>query len=487
MTTTAVRHCSRAGRSSPDWLSGQLLKDAPASDLDLAFSVTERMRARSLLDAVGSARERPSPDLPAVVTRRSILQAIAALQRTLMNPTLSDEARRAGLARLGELEEREREAERQIAVALRQPVAGPSFATLDAVQSALGEHEALLSYQLGIWDTYEGAFGGGSWLVAITRHTRSAYRIPDRTHFAPIVPVFTGLLASSDGGEGPAAVRLYGDVFGRALDALPSGTTRLIVIPDGPLQQLPLDALRSEIGAPPLAARYEMVVAPSATLWLQWRTSPAAPTSGHVLTFADPVIHGASGADAALRRATLQRGLRLGRLPYARRESQAIARHLAGVEALIGEDASEKALKARDLQRYDLVHFAAHAISDEVHPERSAVLLAAGDADEDGLLQSREIQQLDLTGRTVVLSACETASGAVLNGEGVLSLARPFFEAGAHAVVGTRWPIRDQDAAGTVRHVLSPSRRGRLGVGSPGPSQDSTPSPPAGRPRSGPA
>ena len=108
---------------------------------------------------------------------------------------------------------------------------------------------------------------------------------------------------------------------------------------------------------------------------------------------------------------------------------------------------SERALKERDLRQYDILHLAAHAISDESHPERSAVLLSAGAENEDGLLQAREIEGLDLEGRIVVLSACRTVSGAVLSGEGVLSLARAFFEAGAHAVIGSRWPIRDQDAA----------------------------------------
>ena len=41
----------------------------------------------------------------------------------------------------------------------------------------------------------------------------------------------------------------------------------------------------------------------------------------------------------------------------------------------------------------------------------------------------------------------QTATGAVLSGEGVLSLARAFFSAGATTVIGSRWPIRDDDAA----------------------------------------
>jgi len=62
------------------------------------------------------------------------------------------------------------------------------------------------------------------------------------------------------------------------------------------------------------------------------------------------------------------------------------------------------------------------------------------------LLSARARKRM-LDGQIVVLSACYTAGGAVLSGEGVLSLARSFFEAGAHAVIGSRWPLRDADAA----------------------------------------
>jgi CHAT domain-containing protein len=117
------------------------------------------------------------------------------------------------------------------------------------------------------------------------------------------------------------------------------------------------------------------------------------------------------------------------------------------VDVIEGDAATERALKTRDLRPYGLIHFAAHAVADDARPERSAVLLAPGSAEEDGLLQAREIEALDLAGRVVVLSACQTATGIVQSGEGVLSLARAFFAAGARDVVGNRWPIRDDDAA----------------------------------------
>jgi CHAT domain-containing protein len=440
------------------WLSGRLLQEGQDDDLAQAFLVTERMRARSLLDALDRSRPRRDPRHPAVKERRAALEAIAAVQRVLMDPTLDDQRRRARLRELEDLERREQEAQRQIALAFpdarRTP---PTFASLDDVQSGLAGNEALLSFQVGLWETYEGDYGGGSWLITVTKHRRTAHRLPDRTRLTPVVPIFVGLLERGDAREAPAAVRLYKELVSEAIAALPPEVTRLVIVADGVLHHLPFEALRSAPEAPPLGARYEMVHLPSATLWLQWRANAPKAATGRMLTFADPLLAGGVETEAESRDATLLQGLRLGRLPHAREESRAIERHVRSVDALVGERASEKALKSRDLRDYNVLHFAAHAVADETHPERSAVLLAPGDSLEDGLLQVREIAALDLAGRIVVLSACQTAAGVVMSGEGVLSLARAFFEAGAHAVIGSRWLLRDVDAAALFdtfyRHV----------------------------------
>jgi CHAT domain-containing protein len=368
-----------------------------------------------------------------------------------MDPGLGDDARRTMLEELQGLELKEREARRQIGIAFPpQAESTPSFAGLRALQSTLRGNEALLSFQVGLWKTFAGEFGGGSWLIAVTKDRHTVHRIPDRAELAPMVPVFNGLIARADGLDGPSAARLHEVLLADALRQLPAGVDRLIVIPDGPLHHLPFDALRSGRDGPALATRYELVVVPSATLWRHWREHATHTATRKTLAFADPVLAAtasSTGAEAPERNATLQRGLRLGQLPHARRESRAIEHHLGSVEVLVGARASEKALKERDLRNYDILHFAVHAIADEARPDRSAVLLSPGAESEDGLLQTREIEGLDLEGRIVVLSACQTASGAILGGEGVLSLARAFFEAGAHAVIGSRWPIRDEDAA----------------------------------------
>ncbi len=429
------------------WLSGRLLQDGNADDLELGFAIVERMRARSLLDSIERKRVRVDAAAPVVRTRREILERIARVQQKLMNPDLADSARQPLADELQDLELRELDARREIGISFPAQKSGTTpFADMRALQAALRPNEALLSFQVALWKTFEGEFGGGAWLVSLTRDARTVHRLPDRVELAHMVPLFRGLIERGDGLDAAAGVRLYALLLGGALDQLPSSIQRLILVPDGPLHHLPFDALRSPDGIA-LGQRYELSIVPSATLWRHWREKgPHTPTH-RSLAFADPVLEVSVSADATERGASIQRGLRLGRLPYARRETDAIGRYLGGVDALVGSGASEKALKGRNLRDYDILHFAVHAVADDGRPERSAVLLAPGASNEDGLLQSREIEELDLDRRVVVLSACETASGTILSGEGVLSLARAFFEAGATTVIGSRWPIRDRDAA----------------------------------------
>jgi CHAT domain-containing protein len=79
-----------------------------------------------------------------------------------------------------------------------------------------------------------------------------------------------------------------------------------------------------------------------------------------------------------------------------------------------------------------------------------------------------------------VLSACRSASGTLLEGEGVMGLARGFFQAGARSVVGSLWPLRDDEAERLVgdlyRHLadgrslagaLAAAQRDRMQAGEP--------------------
>ena len=438
------------------WLAGRLLEGAPGEtrreDIERAFMVVERMRARALLDALGSARANLplARDHPLASKRRELLQRIVDTHRDLLDPATAADRRSGLLARLDALELEEQEARKALRAASPHVAAyeAPRLARLAEVEGQLGPNEALLSYVVGVSRDIRGQNAGGAWLTVSTRAGTVAHAIPDRVYLQAAVPVYIGLFARRDGREAAPSVTLFHTLIGPALAALPPEVDRLVIVPDDLLHRVPFAALRSSADGEPLGARFEITIAPSATLWLRGREASRAAPARAALVMADPKF--AAESDGSLPSATREWALAsegpLGRLPQARKEGRSVARHLGGSTLWVGDAASEDALKKARLDGFSLLHFAAHAVADEDRPERSSVLLTPGSEAEDGLLQSREIVELPLDGRVVVLSACRSAGGSVLRGEGVLSLARAFFQAGSPAIVASLWPLRDDEA-----------------------------------------
>lgn len=446
-------------------LAGHLFSMGPKGsapspeDLELAFAVMERRRSRSLLDELDAAQATPSiaAASPLQGRRESVLEGIVAVQRQLVNPALSARQRQVLIEELERLEIEESSLREQAASA--DPAFGllrrPTFPSLQEVRERLFQDEALLAYQIGRRvGSDDRTFLGGSWLLMITPTRTEVYSLPDSSELDLPLKLFHGLFERRDGSEGPGAARLYADLLREALKDLGPGVRRLVILPDRELHHLPFGALRASPHGPPIAVRYEISIVPSATIWLRWRKAGVSRADIPALALADPAIPGGSQsaetvpAVSSERQWALATATRLLPLRYARAEGRLAVRRLGGESRLLaGEEATELFLKTADLKRYEVLHFAAHALMDDEHPERSAVLLAAGDEKDDGLLQIREVVNLRLKGGLVVLSACRSASGAVWVGEGVMGLARAFFQAGAHAVVGSLWPLRDEDAA----------------------------------------
>ncbi|HZW91029.1 MAG TPA: CHAT domain-containing protein [Myxococcaceae bacterium] len=313
---------------------------------------------------------------------------------------------------------------------------------LARIQGLLEPEEAMLSFQ--VWrpepSLYSPYREGSSWLTLVTRDRAQAFRIPDADVLEAQIRAWTGLLERRDGADRSPGGRLHEELLRPALDALAPDVTRLIIIPDGPLHRLPFDAL-APAGGGYVAERFQISVVPSASLWVRLRTTPRLPP-GRILVLADP---SGPGAVLAVGRDS---STMVGALAHARGEAEvAAASFPRGSELRVGDAASEAVLKSARLDGVSLLHLATHALSDVQNPERSAVLLAPGSAAEDGRLEPEEIARLPLGGKTVVLAGCETSAGRVFRGEGVMSLARAFFSAGASSVVGTLDKARDDEAA----------------------------------------
>ncbi len=397
-------------------LAGELFAGEGPDEVALAFNVLERMRARVLLDALEAG------GTPSMGTRRSVEELFAAIDEARASELLVDER----------------------------------FPVPTDVAAQLGPTEAMLSFSIASDVDAQERRGGGSWVVVITRDAGArVIALPDGESLRERIELYAGVFAGDRDPPVAATVRLYDELLATALADLPASIDELVIVPDGPLFALPFAALRSSADAPLLVERYRLNQAPSARLWLHWRAQARPLASRTALVLADPTVdEAADDSTLALARASV------GPLPGTRTEAAAIARHVGdGARVLVGADASEAVVRDDSLASYAIVHLAAHTLLDDAHPDRSGIRLA-GDDEHDGVLRSAEIVELDLEGRTVVLAACSSATGLALRGEGPMSVARSFFEAGATAVVASLWPLRDDVAAELFDEIYAELARG---------------------------
>jgi CHAT domain-containing protein len=429
-------------------------------ELDLAFRVMERMRARLLLVEMDAARVTGAlvdRDAPEVRKRDELLQQIAGVQKEVLDPSLSP-ARRAALLEQLERLVIDEAATRQEILRTESRLAeltAPEIISLSALQQTLAEDEAFLAYQVGeAMDSRLEGWVTGSHLLAVTSRSVRHFALPAATEIEAAVELYVGLCANRDGSERIGAERLYRDLLGDALADLGPGITRLIIAPDGVLHRLPFAALL-DVADDFDPGRHRIGLVPSATIFRRWRSAPTPNAPRSALAFVDPLLSGDSSDGVPPGQAeetNVARGFlpweALAPLPRAREEARSIQRYLGrNATAVDGAAASERFLKLAELGEYAIIHFAAHAVVDDDAPERSAVVLAGGEDGEDGLLHVREVVDLDLAGKIVVLSACRSASGHSIETEGLISLARAFLVSGARAVIGSLWPLRDGEAA----------------------------------------
>jgi hypothetical protein len=159
-----------------------------------------------------------------------------------------------------------------------------------------------------------------------------------------------------------------------------------------------------------------------------------------------------------------QRGTGHAALPGTRWEVEAISRLLPGATTLLGSQASEQELdclaEAGRLKQFRLLHLATHGEADRDDPDRSALILAQDRLPDalkqvqahrkvyDGRLTVKAIRRYwQLDADLVVLSACRTALGRNLRGEGLLGFAQAFLQKGARSVVLSRWKVDDAATA----------------------------------------
>lgn len=483
----------------------QLRKERPADEgLDaLAFDVSERARARSLLETLcGGQIDIQGVDRALLERERSLQGQLNAKTERRMQ-LLTGQHNDAEAAQLAK--EIEGIINEYDSVKSQIKAQSPHYAALmqpeplklnEVQQQVLDDKSLLLEYSLG---------DERSYLWTVTKNEVTGYELPPRAEIESAAhDLYESLvarqplkgesfeqhqerIARADAQYWQQAESLSRMVLGPVAERLEE--KRLLIVPDGALQYIPFDALtipdsseqassqknEGTAGPLPLILKHEIVNQPSASALALMRseTKRREPRTKEVAVLADPVFGSddprvsASGkpSDAAQEikaPAELTRSLRdigvtdekggIQRLLASRQEAETIMALVprgAGLKAL-GFDASKQTLLGADLSQYKIIHLATHAILDNENPESSGIVLSRVDRNgkpQDGILGLYDIYNLHLPVDLVVLSACQTGLGKEIKGEGLVGLTRGFMYAGASSVMASLWKVDDDATA----------------------------------------
>lgn len=223
----------------------------------------------------------------------------------------------------------------------------------------------------------------------------------------------------------------------------------LLIIPDGSLSYIPFEALlepqtnesrQDYRKLPYLIRNHSISYGLTATLFFYKSARITNPTRS-VLAVAPSYNLSSGKISDYIRKA--ESGLPELKGTY--QESRAIKKMLGG-RLLIGDKATESKFKSI-APKYSILHLAMHTIPDKSNSLNSGLVFTPGaDKKEDGILFGHEVYNLSLNAWLTVLSACETGSGQMASGEGVLSFGRAFIVAGCPNLIMTMWTVDDRSS-----------------------------------------
>lgn len=419
------------GRAEPYRMLAGLLADGQPEE---ALRVTERAKGRVLLDALQGSHTQIRKAMTAAEQARERELEAAVIAARRRGPEALDRARRELLTFRSALFTAHPELRFGRGQMEPLSVAGAGALLPDAAT-------ALLEYLV----TEERVL-----LFTLTRESAQApvrlrvFTLPITARELPrVVDAYRSAIAARDLGYSDIARKLYARVLAPA-EAVLRGKTRLIVVPDAALWQLPFHALVRPSGRH-LLDDAAVFFAPSLTTLAAMRQSRPREYGSHQALLA--YAHDVPGA-----------------------ETEAAALHqLWGRERSLvraGAAASKSRFQAES-GGFRIVHVAAHGVLNNGNPLYSYLALAPSSPGAgDGQLEAREILQMNLRADLVVLSACETARGGWGRGEGLVGTAWAMAVAGASSSLVSQWKV-DAAATSEFMRVLHSRLRTRLQPGQP--------------------
>ncbi|MBD0373109.1 MAG: CHAT domain-containing protein [Pyrinomonadaceae bacterium] len=488
----------------------RLNKQRPSEGFDAAaLQASERARARSLLELLteAGAEIRQGVEASLLERERALRQSIsdkADRQTRLLSGKYTPEQAAAAAKEIDALMTEYEQVQAQIRQTSPRYAAltRPTPLSLKEIQTDVLDGETLLlEYSLG---------EEKSFMWAVTQGSIQSFELPKRAEIESAARHVYELLTARNqtvANETPeqrrtrieqaeaeypkASLALSRMLLGPVAAELKN--RRLVIVGDGLLQYtafaaLPAPDARTDTPATPLIAEREIVTLPSASVLAVLRREAAGRKRADktLAVFADPVFDkddprikllgkgpGAAAAVAAnspmdvVKRSASESGLQdFVRLRFSRQEADQIVRLAGSAQKLEAVDfeANRAVVTSPELARYQIVHFATHGLINNQHPELSGVVLSLVDQEgrpQNGFLRLYDIYNLKLGADLVVVSACQTALGKDIKGEGLVGLTRGFMYAGVPRVVASLWQIDDRATAELMRRFYE----GMLGKG----------------------
>jgi len=327
---------------------------------------------------------------------------------------------------------------------LEDPSATETLSSEQRLSLAGDEHTAVISYQVGDDRTQILAWLGDGPLQAhtIEASSRELSVLAHRLRKNIRAEVESSEARHFRNEAERAAADLFERILGPVWRSI-EGASHLVILPDGPLNEIPFAALKLKRDGSE-GEEVFLVEEASLSFGLSLEVVRRARRAGcgenlaqpsSVVAFGEPVYRSEP------------------ELPGTAAELVSIAASFPGrVVEYRREEANETRAKQIDPDT-TILHLAMHAEADPLYPLNGRLFFSDLDERtlEDGSLRAWEIMDtLRLNGTLVTLSACETALGAEVPGEGVFGLVRAFLYAGASGTVGTLWRVGDSESTSLI-------------------------------------
>jgi CHAT domain-containing protein len=454
-----------------------------------AFQTSEQARARSLAELLRAMQTNLAPGLdPQLAEREKVLrQSLRAKEDfkvSLLGGKYGQEELAALDAEVSRLEAEYKQVTNDIRA--RYPhydqINQPTSWDLSRIQSEVvaDDQTVLLEYSLG---------NDHSYVWVVTRNNITSHELVSKAILNQAAQDVYGLARTASDVKtekklSEAVQRLSSLVLSPFAAELQG--RRVIIVADGGLHYIPFQILRAG-GEEPLVATNEVINAPSASILGQLRQEASRRHAPEKLlaAFGDPVFpsnYNERKDPNDANRIEFARTSENGRLHhalrdievdgtsfnpatiqglfYARSELANLRRVTANSDTFVAADfdATRERLQTTDLSRFAILHFATHGFLDPVRPENSGLVLSTVNRDgqaQEGFVGLQEIYNLRTPVDLVVLSACQTALGKDVQGEGLVGLTRGFMYAGASSVVASLWKVDDEATAELMKHFYA--------------------------------